>query len=241
MSSDGGTGPEIDLAQPQRDSRVETLFDPGVVAFVLRGRGDYERLLPAERDCAATFGMKRKAEFAAGRACAHAALRTLGLPSEGLVVESDRRPSWPSGVVGSISHTEGSCGAVVARTERFAALGLDVERTGRVAVDLWPHLFVDSELDLLRGVPPETADLMTTVVFSAKESLYKCRFGLTGGWLDFTDVAITFEAPVRWRTGAFVARLVVPDAFTKLNAIPGRYITDTDVVWSAVTVKKKDL
>ena len=40
----------------------------------------------------------------------------------------NRAPLWPRGIVGSISHCEGYCAVVAARQDRFAGLGLDVER-----------------------------------------------------------------------------------------------------------------
>jgi hypothetical protein len=58
---------------------------------------------------------RRRAEFAAGRACARAALRRLGINGWPLLVGSKREPLWPAGVVGSITHTDGLVAAAVSR------------------------------------------------------------------------------------------------------------------------------
>src|SRR5437667_3257012 len=60
---------------------------------------------------------KRRLEFAAGRQCAHEALRVLA-PLDGhspIGIALDRSPVWPPGFVGSIAHTQGFASAAVAR------------------------------------------------------------------------------------------------------------------------------
>ena len=71
---------------------------------------------------------ERQEEFRRGRACARAALGTLGGPAESISVGSNREPVWPSGYVGSITHCGPVVAAAVARAGALAGLGLDVER-----------------------------------------------------------------------------------------------------------------
>jgi len=98
------------------------LFPQGVVAAELREPADAALLLPEERQSCSGFGSKRLEEFAAGRVCARRALAELGIIGFPLPADDDRRPCWPRDVAGSITHTTGFCGAVVA--------GRDLRRSG---------------------------------------------------------------------------------------------------------------
>ena len=144
----------------------------------------------------------RQEQFAAGRACARAGLSVLGCPEEPLLVGEDRRPLWPSGVTGSISHTRGlgesgsneaSFGVAVVVLDAALGgrgIGVDVERVGRVREALFGRLFTGAELEDLRRLPLDRRAVHATVLFSAKEAFYKAQFGLSRSWVGFRDVEI---------------------------------------------------
>jgi enterobactin synthetase component D len=126
----------------------------------------------------------RQREFAAGRACAALALRRLGAP-EGLPpvgVADGGRPLWPDGIVGSISHAGGWAWAAVARADCAATLGIDLEPVlpDERARRLWPEIATPGEVSALRSAPGLTLPRAVTLVFSAKESLFKALHPLTG-------------------------------------------------------------
>jgi 4'-phosphopantetheinyl transferase EntD len=171
-------------------SAVAALFPAGFLAAELVGTGDPAELTAEELECARSFSAKRRAEFAAGRACARLLLAQHGHGSFSLLPGEDRRPQWPSGIVGSISHTEGFCGAVTARTVDAVSVGFDAEVVGGVEESLWPQLFTGSEREALRALPAEMRAFAATVTFGAKEAFYKCRFGVDPRWIDFTDVVV---------------------------------------------------
>lgn len=181
---------------------------------------------------------KRRREFAAGRACARLALARLGLPESPLGRNEDRTPRWPAGLVGCISHCAGYCGAAVARQESVAGLGLDVEVIGRVRAALLPRICTPAERDALvrlgRAREREEID-WATVLFSAKESTYKCYYPLTRMPLGFHDVEIEL-APAR---RAFTARLLRMDAppAAGARAFAGRYASNGKLVFSGVTLE----
>ncbi len=121
---------------------------------------------------------KRQCEFIAGRTCASQALKNLyRIPATAgeiqIPIQSDRSPRWPTGVVGSISHSEGWAMAVTGRSHSLAALGIDCEvvltdqAAGEIA-DLVLHprdrKFLSDQL---------TIGTLVTLAFSAKESLFK--------------------------------------------------------------------
>ena len=184
---------------------VSSLFPSGVVAAELHGAASVMDLHPDERFDCTTFAERRANEYAAGRLCARRALREFGFGNVPLRRDRDRRPIWPDAMVGSISHTYGYCGAVVASATGFDSVGFDAEVTGRVTEDVWPQLFTRAEIARLRALPERLRPAGATLCHSAKEAYYKCQFGVTRSWLDFTDVEIDFDAELPER-GTFEVR-----------------------------------
>jgi 4'-phosphopantetheinyl transferase EntD len=165
-----------------------------VVACQTDSAGDPSLLLPAEAASLGRAVPKRVREFAAGRACARRALSELGIADFALGVGPDREPLWPDGFVGSITHTEGLCAAVVAARARHAGLGIDAERRGAVQRHLWPSICGPDERAWLETFPLALAIDLATVLFAAKEAFYKAQFPLVRERLHFHDVAIRVDA-----------------------------------------------
>jgi len=219
-----------------RSSTLEALFPPGVFAYERREPGDVADLLPAEAACCAGFAPKRAAEFAAGRACAHAALAELGRHAVPIVARADRSPDWPPGIVGSISHTNGFCAAVAARGSAFAGIGIDVENEGRIAPELWDQVFVACERERLAALPEIARSRAASIAFCAKEAFYKCQYAVTGAWVDFQDAAVDIDAADA-DSGGFVIRAVgsSPAARTTLP-LSGRFRIEAGLVAAAVAI-----
>lgn len=188
----------------QRSNRIEALFAQPVVAAELAGEGDPEALFAAERSGQERWARKRVLEFAAGRQCAHEALRALGVAPAPLLRRSDRRPEWPTGTVGSISHCRGFSAAVVARTDNMRSVGLDVEVAGAVEPDLWPRILTPEEHRWLEAQPAGMRRLLASIFFSAKESFYKCQYGVTGRFLEFGQAQARLDGAPQGDTSCLV-------------------------------------
>jgi 4'-phosphopantetheinyl transferase EntD len=184
------TAPQSVNAAP----RIAALFAQGAVAYQTHDTISAATLLPEEQQSLLRAVPKRIAEFAAGRACARAALTQLGYGAVALPTGADRAPRWPSGATGSITHTDGYCAAVAATTGRMRALGLDAEPQDSVKPHLWRRICCSEELTLLQAQDAADAIAAATLIFSAKEAFYKCQHTLTGEWLGFTDISVTIEA-----------------------------------------------
>ena len=100
--------------------------------FLLRPHGpddplnldNYNNLLPLEKALVAHSVTIRKAEFGDGRWCAHQALKELGRDTGSPILRGDRgMPLWPAAVSGSLTHTNGYRGAVVAPRLLVRSLG----------------------------------------------------------------------------------------------------------------------
>lgn len=135
---------------------------------------------------------KRKAEFVAGRYLARLALLELGESQGKVDIAKNRAPAWPANVVGSISHTESYAICVVARQHHCKQVGIDVEKiidikTAQSIVESIickdEHAFVyrNNQLNLE----------MLTLVFSAKESLFKALYPEVGFYFGFEAAVLT--------------------------------------------------
>lgn len=129
---------------------------------------------------------KRRTEFAAGRICADRALRYMGIITRFPLSMRARLPLWPCGVVGSISHCSTMAVAMIASNSRYRALGVDVETIigSDVASEIQQSICHHDELNRLENFILCRARSLT-MLFSAKEALYKALFPLIGKFKDF--------------------------------------------------------
>ncbi|MGZ9935197.1 4'-phosphopantetheinyl transferase family protein [Streptomyces sp. NC-S4] len=147
----------------------------GVVAVLRLPGADAAGLHPAERALVRGSSPARRRDFSAGRAAAAAALRLLGRP--GPVLREARRPLFPAGVRGSISHCRGAVASCLATTRPdVSAVGVDVERVGRLSPETAGLVCTPRERALLAGGDP--GGRLLTVMFSAKEAFYKAATAL---------------------------------------------------------------
>ncbi|MET0045403.1 MAG: 4'-phosphopantetheinyl transferase superfamily protein, partial [Candidatus Thiodiazotropha sp. 6PLUC3] len=132
---------------------------------------------------------KRQKEFRAGRHSAHQALEQLNAPWLPLLREKSRQPIWPPGYLGSISHCRDACVAVCAKSEDMFGLGVDVEPLEPLpkGVDQYIHTAEDSLTMKSVEILPER------LIFSAKESIYKCYHPMLGQHLGFQSVSLEID------------------------------------------------
>ncbi|MDP9088299.1 MAG: 4'-phosphopantetheinyl transferase superfamily protein [Pseudomonadota bacterium] len=214
---------------------LSTLFPPGAVAAELRDPGDPGLLLPAEGNGLGRAVPQRLQEFAAGRLCARRALAEFGIVDFAIEAAEDRRPIWPDGMVGSITHTAGFCAAVVAERRSSAGLGIDTEVIGEVNGQIWSRICVSREIDWLHSLPASQQTGAVALIFSAKEAFYKCWYPLLRERLDFQDVTVTPE----WNAadGSFRIHVGRSVAVRHVAALPlaGRYVFHEGFVSAGVS------
>ncbi|MFE9258352.1 4'-phosphopantetheinyl transferase superfamily protein [Streptomyces sp. NPDC006879] len=127
---------------------------------------------PFERAQARAMPAPRRDDFLAGRCAARRALTGADLPA-GEILRDGRKPVFPSGSVGSISHDGGLAVAVAARAERYAALGCDLELRGLPLAAA--HLVLTPEERAWTASAPDEAQAWWHLLraFCAKEAAYK--------------------------------------------------------------------
>ena len=134
---------------------------------------------------------QRQAEYLAGRYCSNRALQTLFNTQRSFLIGKGihGQPLWPSAVVGSIAHSRNWAVAIVSRKANW--LGIDCEDVMTMetaqqisAMIAQPHeLLLLSQCDL-------PFNYLLSLLFSAKESIYKAIYPRVGKILDFNVVSI---------------------------------------------------
>lgn len=156
---------------------------------------------------------KRKNEYSTGRMLAHKLLQEQAFENYEILRGSQREPVWPVGVVGSIAHTDGHAITAIARGCDFESIGIDLETQGRVGEKLISRLITDLELR-------ENPQIDPTLIFSAKEALYKYLFPLVKMYVDFLDVDLDIRPSTN---DIFIRAIKVPAANTYTERLRGRY------------------
>lgn len=211
---------------------MAALFPAGVAAAELDETPAPGLLHPQEEECVTHCAEKRILDFTAGRLCARHALEELGISAFPLLTTREGPPLWPTGVIGSITHTDGYSAAVATRGGECVGLGLDAERFAAVGEELWPLICAPAELARLQRLPVERQRADAGLVFAAKESFFKCQFPLAREWIEFGEVEVDVVA-----AGEFAIRpLRELHALTRTgHTFRGTfYFTDALVVAAAV-------
>ncbi|GAB4088284.1 4'-phosphopantetheinyl transferase [Hydrogenophaga soli] len=137
---------------------------------------------------------KRMAEFFYGRLAAKLVMSDIGVNHNDVLIGSSGEPLWPLGYIGSITHTAGLAAAVFApKTDAFSGIGIDIERVARRCdFEALHELVIDErERACLQGSPAKFTDAMlSTIAFSAKESIYKAAFSSVGRFFDFSAARV---------------------------------------------------
>lgn len=198
------------------DQLTAGLFPAGVLSVSSHDGAPEGELFHVEHESVARAVPARRAEFAAGRGLARRLLERLGVSPIPIPVGPGRAPVWPEGFIGSIAHTRGLCVAALARRADIRSLGIDAEPDEPLEPELWDTICTPAEVAWLGEQPGEGRGRLARILFSAKESVFKCQYPLTGEWLDFGDVTIRLGA-----AGEFTPHL--PDRARKAD-LQGRWL-----------------
>lgn len=180
---------------------------------------------------------KRQAEYLAGRLCAREALQALiGTPLVPDMAES-RAPLWPSGTVGSITHSGDLAAALVAPATCYQGIGLDAERQLEPvrAERLAPQILTPDELRRMATLPASQQAHFVTVVFSLKESLFKALFPLVGVRFYFQDAQLADWNPDAQRATLRLNR-ALGERWPAGSLLSGQYAQLGRYVLSLVTI-----
>ncbi|WNO11145.1 4'-phosphopantetheinyl transferase [Teredinibacter sp. KSP-S5-2] len=140
---------------------------------------------------------KRKADFLCGRIAAKCCLQFAGLLNHESVgftlpVGNRRAPIWPEGVIGSITHTVKMASAVVAKSAQCKGIGIDIEHWVEEETyhNINSHILTDAEHALMNSSSFSKEQILT-LIFSAKEALFKALYPSVKVYFDFLDAELT--------------------------------------------------
>lgn len=158
--------------------------------FIARIADRCDQLLPIELPLVEGRGSRRRDEFSSGRYCARRAMATRGLPGGAVLTGTSRSPVWPAGTCGSLTHSRQLAGAAVSGT--LSGLGLDIEHYGRLSARAAERILTEAESQELHDLDEDFLRL-ATIVFSAKEAVYKAIYPITGLYVGYREVQITLN------------------------------------------------
>ena len=133
----------------------------------------------------------RQLAFAAGRLCAEHAMRALQGRAQYVARGAGGEPLWPNGMDGSITHTSAMAAAAVGRTTGKHGIGIDSEfcADDDVLRDILHVCCTADERRRLFGGPNDK--LVATIVFSAKEALFKAIHRSVRRIVDFDEAEVS--------------------------------------------------
>lgn len=216
---------------------IEQLLPAGVIAVEAFEDVPDEPVFPGEEDLVANAVESRRREFVTARRCAREALAKLGHAPAPIRSGPMREPQWPAGLVGSITHTRGFRAAAAAPRSVLSSIGIDTEPNCPLPDGIEESVTVRGEPEMLaalaRAVP---VTHWGRLLFSAKESVYKAWYPLTGRWLGFEDARLTIDPTA----GTFAAKLLVDgareDGELPLTELRGRFLVARGLIATAVTM-----
>src|SRR3569833_2826929 len=215
---------------------IELILPPEVASAEACDVSGEVDLFPEEEAAVARAVDKRRREFTTARGCARRALAVLGLPPVPIVPGERGAPTWPAGVVGSMTHCDGYRASAVALEERVRTVGVDAGPNGPLPYGVLEAVASPPERAWIQARAGDGSGVCwDRLLFSAKESIYKAWFPLTRRWLDFDEAVVTADPD----DGTFTARLRVPGPVVDgraLTGVTGRWTVSHGLVATAIAV-----
>lgn len=214
-------------------SVIASLLPAEVVTVVTKDHHIDGQLYPEEGTLIVKAVEKRKREYTAGRLCAHKALSQLGIHNFPVLTGKNRDPLWPPNIIGSITHCENYCAAAVAKQGRIRGIGIDIEPAEEISNDIIDMVCRTAEKNWCNQHSKDIDSHWPKVIFSVKESIYKCFYPILQRYVDFHEVQVQFNPEL----GVYSISLFlnIPDKFISTRNFEGRYaIFDAHIFATAI-------
>ena len=215
-----GTGDNLPGVLSSSDLQFLRQRHPGALFLASEVRDHCSDLAGEEWHIISSAVDSRRREFSTGRWLAREGLSRLGEERVAIPQGARREPVWPDSIIGSISHTSTQVVVVLALQKEYRGIGIDLEEKNRVEAGLLCKLVTERER-LYHG------DIDYTLLFSAKEAIYKLMFPVAREYIDFLDV----EVELCFRTSSFSASYIGENKDANVLAgIEGSFI-DSGSLW----------
>ena len=180
-------------------------------------------LLPEEKLHTQGMVAKRVDEFTHGRYCARTAMSMLDMSPQPIGKGANREPIWPTGIVGSITHTANAAAAAVASCHDFRSIGLDMESATPLNDELIDMICLPEENS-------ERDGSRAKLLFSIKEAIYKCLYPEVGAYIDFLEMHVELDIPKNSFCAGRFTKAKYMDLATQME---GRFTIHEEYVISA--------
>jgi len=213
-----------------------TLFKEDDIVLVISSiQSSADMIYQEELEYVKNAATKRINEFSTGRLCARNALEILGINYFPVHAGNDREPVWPDKIVGSITHCKDLVGVAVAKNDKYHSIGLDIERIKKHRYDISRHICTKHEKEWISRHHADNHDLIVTLIFSIKESIYKACYQYKNIKLGFQDCSIkpdlsTNKAMVQFHNNYGLHK--------KCNAVTLRFYIDHEHIYSCAILKR---
>lgn len=135
---------------------------------------------------------KRQASFLAGRALVAHAFGLAQLPPCDIPIGPNRAPIWPTGISGSISHTTKFCACAISQNPmQFVGIDIETFLTAKKLPAVMKRVITDPEKSWLATQGSEIDLNLCTLIFSAKETIYKALFPIAQHFFGFDAAHIS--------------------------------------------------
>jgi len=198
-------------------------------------RRGWQGLHPDEIPATSTMAVSRRLEYTAGRIAARAAMSQFSVYNKPVITGQDRAPIWPTGLVGSISHTKDYCIAAIAHSNDIHIMGIDIEPNRPLDAVLTYEICNSTERGWLAQQPACQQGTFARLIFSAKECTYKCQYMLTRKLFGFKALNIKIDLA----TTSFCATFTHPvSLFPTGYRLTGRFFTGQGIIMTTMAVKQ---
>lgn len=219
-------------------------YHPDICVYICEYNADmfssdiYEKLTFQEPHHISQAVKKRRAEFLAGRITAMVALESLNARDLSVAIGMQRNPIWPEGYTGSISHTSKRAIAVVSPSHAATLVGIDYEYIIpiNVATKIAPQILTSDELQLYYQLSMDFAQFLT-IVFSAKESLFKAIYPKVEMYINFSEAKVTDICRVKKIFTIELCSTLSPDVLDAGDVLKGHYISCSSFVTTLICSK----
>lgn len=159
----------------------------GLNAHVANISDNYDGLYASERALIARARAKRRNEFSTGRMLMRRALRDADIDVCAIPAGSLGEPVWPTGIVGSLSHSDEVCALITGRASEYISIGFDLELSSSDLSET-ANLILSPQEKSLNYTPDRLR-----AVFCAKEAVYKCISPVARQFMEFDELSIEFR------------------------------------------------
>lgn len=166
------------------------LFPELVSSLVIKIRPTAYSIPVEEFELVKTATNKRINEFSAGRFCAHKLLAASGMDNGPILIGKHREPLWPAGIIGSITHSKDLAGAVLCPDDICTGIGFDIETIKPFNQAISKYICTPAEFEWLIEQKGRDSASLILLLFSIKESIFKCLFHATGYKYTFKDIQL---------------------------------------------------